>query len=63
MEPDPEATLDDLAIPGCKQWRRQYGAAGKPAPLCPSVYCQRCQTIRQISGHPVLEPYVGGQDG
>jgi hypothetical protein len=57
--PAPETTLDDLAIPGCAPWRERNDGAE----LCPSVHCDRCQTIRQISGVPILEPYVGGQDG
>lgn len=63
MEPTPETTLDDLAIPRCKDWRVEHGTNGEPAELCPSVHCDRCQTIRQISGVPVLEPYIGGLDG
>jgi hypothetical protein len=58
-DPGPQASLDDLAIPGCAPWR----ARNDDAELCPSVHCGRCQTIRQISGVPVLEPYIGGLDG
>jgi hypothetical protein len=62
MEPEPR--LDDLAIPGCEPWRtRNPDDDGKPADLCPSVHCDRCQTLRLIAGGPVLTPYVGGQDG
>lgn len=64
MEPTAETTLDDLAIPGCEPWRtRNPDDEGGPAELCPSVYCDRCQGLRLIAGRPVLESYVGGQDG
>lgn len=50
--------LEDLAIPRCPAWR-----AENQMMLCPSVHCARCQTIRELAGVDVLEPYIGGIDG
>lgn len=42
------------AIPGCAPWRSENGGAA----VCPSVYCERCQTLRQRLGQPALEPFT-----
>lgn len=53
-----DALLQQIEIPGCPGWRQENAEA-----LCPSVHCARCQMLRKYAGLPLLESYIGGQDG
>lgn len=62
LQPEPLAVLIataeeeglPVAVPKCRPWRR----ANHQAALCPSVYCERCQTIRERTGSDQLRPFT-----